>query len=141
MSITKAVDACKDRLYDAQERLSELEAALKECNRISKSWKRISKSWKAQWENVLHENALLKKDNAYLLEQLPVQKKQQYDSGMKFTTKEYQERISKLEAALLEAVVMFRDAKEELYQCLTVHAEYSNRMELKLSELEEALKK
>ena len=134
MSITKAVDACKDRLYDAQERIAELENVRNESQRISKSWK-------AQWENVLHENALLKKDNAYLLEQLPIQKKQQYDSGMKFTTKEYQERISKLEAALLEAVVMFRDAKEELYQCLTVHAEYSNRMELKLSELEEALKK
>ena len=139
MSITKHIsesllNTCKDNLYDAQEHIEDLDKSLSESERISKSWK-------AQWENVLHENALLKKDNAYLLEQLPVQKKQQYDSGMKFTTKEYQERISKLEAALLEAVVMFRDAKEELYQCLTVHAEYSNRMELKLSELEEALKK
>ena len=125
MSITKHIsesllNTCKDNLYDAQEHIEDLDKSLYECNRISRSWK-------AQWENVLHENALLKKDNAYLLEQLPIQKQQQYDSGMKFATKEYQERIKEIE--------------EELDQSLTVHAEYSNRMELKLSELEEALKK
>ena len=59
MSIKKAVDACKDRLYDAQERIAELESALSESERISKSWK-------AQWGNLLHENARLEKDNAYL---------------------------------------------------------------------------
>ena len=68
MSITKYIDGlesrhntCKDNLYDAQEHIVELEKALSESERISKSWK-------VQWENVLHENALLKKDNERIKE-------------------------------------------------------------------------
>ena len=93
MSITKAVYNCRDQLDDARKHVAELEMALSESQRISRSWK-------AQWENLLQENTLLKKDNAYLIDQLPIQKQQQYDSGMEFATKKFQECIKELEEEL-----------------------------------------
>ena len=109
MSIIKHCDTleqlhneCKDNLYDAQERIADFETSLYECNRISRSWK-------AQWKNLLHENVLLKKDNAYLLDILPVQKQQQYDSGIKVG----QDRITELELAHAEALEMVCDIEED----------------------------